>query len=125
MKTNEFGNLFLNIGDEIEVTMENFFWTIEKKNGKNFIDDGYDKEGEDGWNHAPTLTGTYCGENYEQPNGDLHIVKLRVSKPFPMSNEYGNYIKLVPSQIISIKVIKKRKPSVLDNVNHALVRAGV
>lgn len=125
MKTNEFGNLFLNIGDEIEVTMENFFWTIEKRRGENLINDGYDKEGELGWNHAPTLTGKYCGENYEQPSGELHIVKLRVSSPFPMSKEYGNYIELVPSRITSISVVRKQKPSVLDNVNHALTLAGV
>lgn len=125
MKRDEFKNLFLNIGDEIEVTLDNFFWTIKEKDGRKLLDDGYDKEGVKEWNQAPVLTGAYCGENYKQEDGELNIVKLRVSKPFVMSNDYGNYISLAPLRIKSINVIKKKEASILDKVSHALTLAGI
>jgi len=118
MERIKFNSLFLNIGDEIKVTMNNLFWAI--KDGK--IIDEYDKKREKGWNHAPVLTGTYCGENYKQ-GGELNVVKLRVLDPFVMSKEYGNYIRLVPSRIISIEINKKVEASVLDKVSHALTLA--
>lgn len=126
MKTQEIELAFLNIGDIFEISLKNFYYRITKEEGqRGVVEVEQNKENEEGWIPCPSLTGSYCGCNYKhggskEKEGELNIIKIRVSIPFNMGSEYRNYLTFSPSQITSITIIKKSKGTVLDKIGHTL-----
>ena len=123
MTTKEFNLLFLNIYDDLEITIESFYYKIIKQEGRKMFDYGYNKGNEKGWKACPKIRGKYCGSrNYQ--NGELDVIKIHVTSfPFKMTkftNGYLDYITLGPSAITGIDIIKKTKPRGLDEINHKL-----
>lgn len=123
MTTKEIELFFLNIGDIFEISFENYCYKITEENGKKFVEVEQKKTPEDGWIACPTLTGTYCGENYKQEkgnSGELNIIKIRVASPFNMGSAYRNYLTFAPSEITGIAIIKKKEGNILDKIGHTL-----
>jgi hypothetical protein len=126
MKTEEIELAFLNIGDIFELSLRDFYYKITKEEGqRGVVEMGQNKKNEEGWISCPSLTGSYCGCNYKHggnkdEEGELNIIKIRVSIPFNMGNEYRNYLTFHPSQITSITIITKKKGNVLDKIGHVL-----
>lgn len=122
MTTKDIELLFLNIGDILEIVLENFSYKISNEEGKNVVEMEQNKRDEKDWIFCPIITGAYCGCNYKQPSDELNIIKVRVSKPFDMGDAYRNYLEFAPSQLTSITVIEKHKTGVLDKITHALAK---
>jgi len=126
MKTEEVELSFLNIGDIFEISLKNFYYKITKEEGKrSVVEMEQNKENEEGWILCPSLTGSYCGCNYKhggskEEDGELNVIKIRVSNPFNMGSEYRNYLTFAPSQLTSIAIITKTKGTVLDKIGHTL-----
>lgn len=108
MKTTEINALRLSIGDLISVRMIDFYYRIVKKDDKLKVEESYSKREEPDWINCPIMTGTYCGDNYNQ-DGEMKTFKFRVTEPITMSKHYGNYFPLAPAHIQSIKIFKKEE----------------
>ncbi len=123
MTTKEFNLLFLNIYDELEITIKSFYYKIIEEAGQKTLDYCYNKGKEKGWKSRLKLRGKYCGSRNHQ-NGELYIIKIHITSfPFKMvvfDNGYHDYITIDASEIIGIDLIKKVKPRGLDKISHKL-----
>ena len=114
--------LFLNVGDVIEISVENFYYKLTKKEKKTVVEFEEKKTNEKGWIPCPIITGSYCGNNYSSNSNykELNIIKIRASKPFNMGNAYHAYLTFAPSQITGIAIIKKKEGKIFDKIGHTL-----
>jgi hypothetical protein len=110
--------LLLNIGDELKVTVPNFYYKLFENN----YFDIYNKSGEkDGWIHCPFFKGIYCGGVNDIYTGDLKKIKIKIFYPVKIFTRFHSYIEFVPSEITRIEVNKKSKESIIDETTHNLI----
>lgn len=105
METQKCKKSFLNIYDELEITIKKFRYKISDKDGKK-LDFEYNNDPKESWVVCPTLTGLYCGFG----NTGHHFIKPHVTSfPYKMANYGGrlDYIEFNVSAISSILITKK------------------
>ncbi len=122
MTTKDIEMLFLNIGDIFTVKLSNYYYKItEQPHGDQtwkFLEEGFNKEGQEGWIHCPTLTGKYCGCRWKQNTNELKVIKIRPTKPYKMSQNC--YLEFQPEEIMSILADKKGGGNIIDKICHTL-----
>jgi hypothetical protein len=107
--------LLLSIGDELKVTVPDFYYKLFENN----YFDIYNKSGEkDGWIHCPFFKGSYCGGVNDVHTGDLEKIKIKIFYPVKIFTRFHNYIEFTPSEITRIEVTKKGKGSIIDEIIH-------
>lgn len=104
--------MLLSIKDQVKLSISNFYYKLLPNNK---FDIGYDKQNEEGWIHCPVFTGDYCGDRNR--DGELNIIKVRVTDPIPMSHHYYSYLEFSPSVIDSIEILQKAKNRKDDNTD--------
>ena len=114
-------SLHLSIGDELLITIPDFFYRFIKGGKNNIFTTGYNEKPENGWISCPVIKGYYCGSRNDNDSGELSKIKVRISDPIKMPNKYHNHIEFCTSVISSIEVLKKGEGNVLDKISHVLI----
>jgi uncharacterized protein YrzB (UPF0473 family) len=119
MLTNQFDNLRLNIGDTVRLIIPEFHYTLGEQDGNKTVEENYFPVHTDDWIHCRQVIGVYVGETCDA-EGNIEVVKVRVTRPFKMRDGSYSHLKIPLSKIESILATKKVKESVLDKLSHTI-----
>jgi hypothetical protein len=121
MKSKSIESLLLNIGDELNISLIDYYYKLSQKGKQKIVEMSWNKKGQEGWIACPKITGSYCGDTYRQKPYEISIIKIRVSSPFTMGKSYRSYFEFSPHAIQSITVVRKAKETILSKIHHALI----
>lgn len=107
MEAKNIASLFLNIGDEIRLTVPDFYYKKEE-NGQYSVEN---KNGDDGWFNCPIINGVYKG------SGD-GVFRITLFSPVKIRLEYHSYIEISLEDIKRIEVSKKSYKRKIDDFVH-------